>query len=96
MNSLNKYVEAILDVSSAESEFKKELSELLEIPEENIDKIKLMCDSNDTKIRQYLQIRLVGVNRLKSEKVAQITGLTIITPKTLEVDCGEIPLWIVI
>lgn len=92
MKSLNKYVESILDVSSAESEFKKELSDVLEISEDNIHRIKLVCDSNDTKIRQYLRIDLVGENRLKSENVAQITGLTIITPKTLEIDCGDIHL----
>lgn len=93
MKSIDKYFEASLDFESAESEFKKELCEILEIPLINIVDVQIVIDKTClSHIKHYIRITLRGVNRLKSENVNKINGLTIITPKHLEIEYMDVPL----
>lgn len=92
MKSLEKYVEAQLDFISAESDFKAELCEILEIEPSNIFRISHSTYPEENLVKQVVTIQLIGINRIKSENVSKIKGLTIITPKTLEIEYSVIPL----
>lgn len=92
MNTIENFVEATLNWTSAETELKKELVNILHIPEHNIKSITLKNIAYDTKVLQTIVVELRGKNRLKGKDIQKINGLTIVTPNTLEIDAGELNL----
>lgn len=92
MKSLDEYVESYLDFKSAESEFIKELCDLLKLDLSHIRKIELKTVEKETKFLQYVKISMIGENRLSADDVSKIKGLSIVTPNVLEIEAGEIHL----
>lgn len=92
MKSLDEYVEAYLNYKSAENEFINEFCELLKLDLNHIKKIELKTVEQDTKLVQVIKMSMVGENKLSSEDISQIKGLSIITPNVLEIEVGEIHL----
>ncbi len=92
MKSLERYVEATLDQKSAEVDFLAELSKTLEINPKNIKRVSV--ENRQTEqlhaLAQVVLIDLRGTNVFKSENLQKIKGLTIITPRTIEIEVGEI------
>ena len=92
MESLNRYVDAWIELESAEKDFRKDLSETLGISEINIQRVDVYNRTDSTQITQVVRITLRGVNRMSSKAISKIDGMTIITPKHIEIDAGEIHL----
>ena len=92
MKTLNEFVESYLNYKSAESAFSAELCDTLKIKPTNIKYICITNAVKDTKFVQIVKIGLIGVNKIRSEDISKIKGLSIITPKTLEIEVGEIHL----
>lgn len=92
MNTIENFVEATLNWTSAESELKKELVAILHIPEHHIKSITLKNIAYDTKVLQTVVVELSGRNRFKGKDIKKIDGLSIVTPNTLEIDAGELNL----
>lgn len=79
-------------MAKAKDEFKNKLIGILGISENHIRSIELKNSAEDTQLIQTIVVQLTGENRLKSEDLAKIKGLTIITPNTLEINAGEFDL----
>ena len=94
MKSLERFVECTLDQKSAEVDFLIEFSKILDIDVENIKEvsIKNMPTEELYIVSQVVVIELVGSVVLKSENLQKIKGLTFITPRTFEIQVGEIHL----
>jgi hypothetical protein len=92
LNSIENFVEATLNLTSAEIELKKELMNILHIPEHKIKSITLKNIAYDTKVLQTVVVELSGKNKLKGKDIQKIDGLSIVTPNTLEIDAGELNL----
>ena len=94
MKSLERYVECTLDQESAEVDFLTEFCDILELDVQNIKRvsIKNMPTGGLHIVTQVVVIELRGTNRMKSENLQKIKGLTFITPKTIEIQVGEIHL----
>ena len=92
METINNYVDTIMDFNSTEKEFIKELTEILGINESNVNKIKLIKREDDSNgINLILAIHLVGSVEIDGKDLAKIEG-TFISPKTIEIKVGEIHL----
>lgn len=89
MEFIDNYVEAKLNLLSAEKEFISELCKTLNLSESNIKSIRLENHSNNLMTTQMIRVELTGSNRFKSSDVAKINGLVIVTPNTLEIKIGE-------
>lgn len=85
-------MEASLDLNKVETLFLQELCSKLGISPINIKSVNLENWDEDTQIVQVISVELTGNNHFKSEDVAKIEGLTIITPNRLQIKAGEINL----
>lgn len=92
MNTIENFVEATLNWTSAENELRKELISKLHISENNIKQITLKNIATDTKVLQTVVVELRGVNHFKAKDICKIDGLSIVTPNRLEIDAGELNL----
>lgn len=92
METLQKFVEAKLDYTSAEADFKEELCDILKLEPSNIHSILVKNRVDGSKIIQVIHIELIGQNHFQSKDLCKIEGLTLITPKYLEIEVGEIHL----
>lgn len=92
MKTIEDFVEASLNMASAETDLKKELVRVLHIPESNIKSIYLKNYATEDKFIQSIFVDLVGQNYLKSDDICKIKGLTVITPNQLMIDAGAIDL----
>lgn len=89
----DEFIEAALNYKSAEKAFvDEELCGKLDLSKNNIKNVKFRAISNDTSVSYKIVVELTGTNHLKSENLAKVKGVTIVTPKWLEIDCGEIDL----
>lgn len=92
MDTLKDYVNALMDLNSTEQEFLKELCETLKIEESDIKRLTLKNKEDGlSMIHQVLSVELVGSVKIDGNDLAEING-KIITPKTIELEVGEIPL----
>ena len=94
MKSLDNYVDAIRNWDSAEEEFIKELTSILNISEKQVKSIKLVNrEDNLNNINLILDITLSinGAVELKGEDLAEINA-TFIPPKNIEIPVGQIQL----
>ena len=92
MDSLNIYTEASLELASAEQELKRDIEKMLGISEHKIKSISLKNCTMNNVIHQSIIVELTGKNRIKSDDISQIKGLTVVTPNKLVFDVGEIHL----
>lgn len=90
MNFIRNFVDAKLNYDAEVKNFKKELSDVLDIKESSIKYIELYNQTDSNKITQIIVIELVGNNRFKAENVANIKGLSIVTPNRIEIEVGDI------
>ena len=90
MNFIKNFVDAKLNYDAEVKNFKKELSDVLDIKESSIKYIELYNQTDSNKITQIIVIELVGNNRFKAENVANINGLSIVTPNRIEIEVGDI------
>lgn len=90
MNTINDFVEATLNLTTAENDLRKELVRKLHISESNIKSITLKNIATDNKVLQTVVVELTGINHFKGKDIKEINGLTIVTPNTLEIDAGEL------
>lgn len=81
-----------MDYESSEVYLLKKLTEMLGISPNNVKNISLRNVVNNSCIIQVLEIDLIGQNTFNSEDLSKINGLRIITPNTIQIDVGEIPL----
>ena len=87
-----EYMEASLNLTSAEQKLKNEIKELLGISESKIKSISLKNCTTNNVVHQAVVVELVGKNRIRSKDLNKINGLTVVTPNTLVFDVGEIHL----
>lgn len=92
MKSLDEYVEASLNYRSAEVEFIEELCDLLKLDLTHIKNVEIKTVEQETKILQKISIRMIGENKISSDDISKIKGMSIITPNVIEIDVGEIHL----
>jgi len=92
LKTLDEYVETYLNYRAAEVEFINELCDILKLDLSHIKRVEIKTVEQNTKILQKISIKLTGLNRLQSEDLSKIKGLTVVTPNTLEINAGEIHL----
>lgn len=92
LNTIEEFVESSLNYMSAKESFLQELVNTLEIPPNNIKYVELNASTTGTTFSHRVIVHLIGSNSFKSENLAKIKGLTVITPNTLEIEYGEIQL----
>lgn len=92
MREIADYVEASLALTCAENNLKTYLEDMIGLKPNRIRDISLCNLDKGTEVVQLLSIRLIGENHFRAEELAEIKGLTIITPNTLEIEWGEIHL----
>ena len=92
MKTLDEYVESYLNFKSAEVCFIDEICDTLKLDQSRIKSIEMKTVERDTKILQIIMMRLVGENKIRSEDIAKIDGLSIITPNVIEIEVGAIHL----
>ena len=92
MEELRNYVEASLNLASAEDGLKQFLLEEIGLASHKIKSIQLDTFAIETKVKQVIVIEMSGKNSFASEDVASIKGLKIITPNTIEIEVGEFEL----
>jgi len=92
VKSIDEYVECCLNFKSAEASFIEELCTTLKLDLSHIKKVELKTVERETKILQMISIRVTGENKLHSDDISKIKGLSIVTPNTLEIEVGEFPL----
>lgn len=90
MNFIKNFVDAKLNYDAEEKSFKTDLATALDIDETSIKSMYLYNRTDANKITQTLVIELRGRNTFKSENVAKIEGLSIITPNCIEIEVGDI------
>lgn len=91
MDTLNDYVDALMNLSATENKFVEKLCENLEIERYHIKNLSLQNKEDSTKIVQVLSIELTGTVEIDGADLAKING-KFITPKTIELQVGEIHL----
>lgn len=91
MDTLDDYVDALMNLSATEDKFLEELCENLEIERYHIKNLLLRNKEDSTKIVQVLSIELTGTVEIDGVALAKING-KFITPKTIELQVGEIHL----
>ena len=92
MKSIEKFVEAKLNLISAESELVNELCMTFGIGPGKVKSISLKNRPSDTSIVQIVTVKLTGNNRIRSEDMQKVDGMTVVTPNTIEFEVGEIHL----
>ena len=92
MKTVEEFVESALNYMSAKEAFTLELVRTLEIPPKNIKYVELKSLSNSTSFKHIIVVHLTGSNTFKSKNLAKVSGLTIRTPNTLEIEFGEVRL----
>ena len=92
MEFIENYVQSRLDYESAELDLINNLEKTLGISPMNIKHIRLTNKIENSAIIQVLEIELIGTNSLRSEDIAKMKELTIVTPNTIQINVGEIHL----
>lgn len=92
MEFISEYVQTRLDYESAERDFLENLEKVLKIPRQNVKDISFSNRIEGSSIIQVLEIDLTGSNKFRSEDIAKIKEMTLITPNCIQIDVGEIHL----
>lgn len=88
----DEFVEAALYYNSTKESFINELCSELGLPIHKIKSVEFKTYATDTKLHYSIHIELAGKFNLKAEDLAKTEGMTVITPNSLEIDCGVVDL----
>ena len=87
-----EFVEAALNYKSAKEAFIDDICSELDLSKSKIKNVEFVTDTESTSVRYFIWIELIGKNYIKSEKLSKMEGVTIVTPKWMKINCGEINL----
>lgn len=85
-------MEAALNYKSAKETFIDNICSELDLSKSKIKNVEFVTDTEITSVRYFIWIELIGKNYIKSEKLSKMEGVTIVTPKWIKINCGEINL----
>lgn len=90
MEIIREYIDTAKYLESLENELIDKLYDKIGLQQNHVKSVEVHTINNANTLNHKIIIKLIGINTFRSEDVAKIKGLAIITPNKIEIDGGMI------